>query len=440
MSNHAPVAPELVENNVELKRTRFWRRLGSAWQRFSGPDRERFTSSLEDQDRLRRSRILSWIFLLVPLAIPLILPTALAVSVYWLPILTLTFLGLVAFLCNRHALINLSGLFCIAAVDATLVILMLALPRGIRNSNIPDFDLFMLATLIGGVVLPRRALPWLVAFHIALIIALFAFLPHDPLLEKEIQINQNGFAYGEINDALILQLVGAAIAWLNSRSVEGALLRASRAEELARVQQDLHEQARAQVEQKERLEYGINVLKEAHARFANGDYHARAMLQDNELAALAVSFNLLADRLNRIARIAQDHANLEAAFQQLFAIQEEVVYSGKALRALPPTGTLVDKIYPWLKQYFLFRQVYSRCGQVLEKARFALTRQRAVLVQLQADLEQIRTSLYRQAREPGALAPTFELIEKARSLCAQVEERGKQGLQETKNLDQLLKV
>ncbi|HEX7736443.1 MAG TPA: hypothetical protein VF458_16440 [Ktedonobacteraceae bacterium] len=395
---------------------------------------------MEDQERLRRSRVLSWVFLLVPLAILLILPAAFSVSIYWLPIFTLTLFFLIAFFCNRFALINLSGLFCIVAVDATLAILMIALPRGIENSDLPDFDLFLIATLIGGFILPRQALPWLALFHIALIIALFVLLPHDPLLVKEIQVNQNGSAYGVINDALILQIVGAVIAWLNASSVEHALLRASRAEELAEAQKDLNEQVRCQVEQKERLEYGINVLKEAHARFANGDYHARAILYDNELASLAISFNLLADRLNRIARIAQDYTTLEAAFQQLFAIQEEVVYSGKVPRVLPPTGTQVDRIYPWLKQYYLFRQAYSRCGTVLDKARFALTRQRAVLAQLQADLDQIRVTLRQEGRATEALAPTLELIEKARLLCAQVEERGKQGLQEAKNLDLLLKV
>lgn len=440
MGKHIPVVSEAVDNDEYPGRSSSGWRFVRAWQRFSGPDRARFSASLEDQERLRRSRVLSWVLLLVPLASLLVLPTAIAVSIYWLPIFTLTLFGLIAFFCNRAALINLSGLFCIIAVDATLIILMIALPRGIRNSDISDLDLFLIATMIGGFVLPRRMLPWLAVFHMALIIALFALLPHDPLLEREIQVNQNGFAYGEINDALILQIIGAAIAWLNASSVERALLRASRAEELATVQKNLNEQARYYMEQKERLEYGISVLKEAHARFANGDYHARAILHDNELASLAISFNLLADRLNRIARIAQNYTDLETAFQQLFAMQEEVVYRGKALRFLPPTGTLVDRIYPWLKQYYLFRQVHSRCGAVLDKARFALTRQRAVLVQLQADLDQIRASLYQEVGASEALASTFDLIESAQQLCVQIEERGKQGLQETKNLDQLLKV
>ena len=439
MNNRMPVASETVDTDAPGQhRNPLWR-LGSAWLRLSGPNKERFGSSLEDQERLRRSRVLSALFPLIMVSILIVIPTAILVHVYWIPILMLFAFSLIAFFCNRAALINLGGLFVILAIDAALTILMVTLPTGIRNSNIPDFDLFLIATLVGGIVLPRRVLPFLAAVHIVLIITLFAVLPHDPLLDKEIQVNQGGFAYSELSDALLLQFVGAAIAWLNARSVDLALLRASRAEELAAAQRSLHAQARLQVEQKERLEYGIGVLKEAHARFSNGDYHARAILQDNELASLAASFNLLADRLNRIARTAQEQASLELAFQQLFVIQEEVVYGG-LLRPLPPTGTLVDKIYPWLKQYYLFRQIYNRCGAVIEKARFALTRQRAVLTQLKSALDQMRVELRLVSANTYTLTTAFELIETAQNLCDQVEEQGKFSLQETKQLDQMLKV
>lgn len=437
MDNRAPIGPGIMDTGRGQGNA--LQRLGSAWMRFSGPGKESFSTSLEDQERLRRSRVLSAIFPLVVVAVLMSIPTAIFVSVYWVPIIVLFAFSTIAFFCNRLAYINLSGLFMILAIDAALTALMVTLPGGIRNSNIPDFDLFLIATLVGGIVLPRHLLPLLAIFHIMLIILLFVLLPHDPLLEKEIRINQGGLAYNELSDSLLLQVIGTAIAWLNARSVDLALFRASKAEELAEAQRSLNEHARLQVEQKDRLEYGINVLKEAHARFANGDYHARAILQDNELASLAISFNLLADRLNRIARDAQEQTSLDMAFRQLFAIQEEVVYGG-GLRPLPLTGTLVDRIYPWLKQYFLLRQVYNRCGAVLEKARFALTRQRAVLAQLQSALDQMRVELRRVSADTYKLSPAFELIEKARNLCDQIEEQGKFSLQETKQLDQMLKV
>lgn len=439
MNNWSPLPPESAKNDLPRQQENFFRRLGRGWMRFSGPDQKRFSSSFEDQERLRRSRVLSALFPLTLVAVFTIIPIAVPVPIYWIPILTLFGLTVLAFLCNRLALVNLSGLFVILAIDATITILMLLLPTGIRNSNIPDFDLLVISTLIGGIILPRRALPFLAIFHMALIVALFALLPHDPLLNEEVRVNQRGVAYGELNDALLLQIVGATIAWLNARSVDRALLRAGRAEELAEAQRRLNEQAQRQVEQKERLEYGIEVLKETHARFANGDYRARAVLQDNELASLAISFNLLADRLNRIARDAQELASLKLAFQQLLAIQEEVVYGGR-LRYLAPTGTMVDRVYPWLKQYFLFRQMYNRSSVVLEKARFALTRQRSVLAQLQTALDEIRVELRLTNSDTRRLSPAFALIERAQNLCEQVEEQGRFSLQEAKQLDEMLRV
>ena len=438
MDNHMPDASGIVVDAAPEPEL-LWQRLIAAWLRFSGPNPKAFRASLEDQERLRRSRVLSGFLLLIIIALFLIIPTAILVPTYWIATSTFFALSLFSFFCNRAALINLGGLWIICAIDIALVILMVTLPHGIRNSNIPDFDLLLISTLIGGMVLPRRILPFIILFHIILAFTLFTLLPHDRLLTEEIRINQDGSPYGELSDVLILQIVGGTLAWLNARSVDLALLRASKAEELAATQRSLHEQASLQGEQMKRLEYGIEVLKEAHARFANGDYRARAVLQDNELASLAISFNLLADRINRIAREAKEQEHIELAFQQLFALQEEVVYSGH-LRPLMPTGTLVDKIYPWLRQYFLFRQVYNRCGAIIEKARLAFTRQRAMLAQLQAIFDQMRVELRMTNADARRLAPVYELLERARNLCGQAEEQGNFGFQETKQLDQMLKM
>lgn len=440
MKEQAFSLPELPpENNVTAREQNdLVRRAARAWLRFSGPSKEYFSSSLADQERQRRSHILSALFLLVVVAVGIIAPTAIPVPIYWIPILSLIVLSSLSFMLNRAARISLSASVFILAIDATLAILMLVLPHGIRNSNIPDFDLFLLATLIGGILLPRRLLPFLVAFHILLIFVLFAYLPHDRLLTQEIQVNQQGFAYGELSDAFLLQVVGAGIAWLNAWSVDRALVRASKAEDLARAHRRLNEYIRSQVKQRERLEYGITVLKDAHARFANGDYKARANLQDNELASLALSFNLLAERLTRIGQMVQDYARLELAFQQLFAVRDAIMHRG-VLEPFAPTGTLVDQIYPWLRQFYQIRQVFTHSGETAEKIRLALTRQRTLVHQLLAALDQTHAEAQFVIKDAKMLATAFEGVEKSRQLCQQVEEQGKRCLQETRQLEQMLK-
>jgi hypothetical protein len=441
MQNQPFFSPEIPEDHrasIQGRRNVF-QRVAQGWLRFSGPNKDRFSSSLEDQERLRRSRVLSAVFLLLIVALLIEAPIAFFVPTYWIPVVVLLVLGTIALLFNRAAYINLSGLFTIFAIDATLTILMVTLPHGIRNSNIPDFDLFVVPILIAGIVLPRRLLPFLVVLHCGLILSIYVVLPHDPLLIQEIHFNQKGFAYAELSDAFLLQIAGGLIAWINAWSVDKALVRASKAEDLAGAQRRLNAQAQFQVEQKERLEYGIAVLKDAHARFANGDYKARANLQNNELASLAFSFNLLAERLNRVAHTAQEYIHLEQAFQQLFAIQTAVVYGG-SLQPLMPTGTLVDKIYPWLKQYYQFRQAYSHCLAAVEQMRLTLTHQRTLLAQLTSALDQAHADVRLVILDSRELAISLEPVEKAQHLCKQAEEQEKLCLQQTKQLDRLLKI
>lgn len=441
MERQSPDLPEVPYTNADEApgQHTFVRRVAQIWFHLSGPPANRFGNSLEDQERLRRSRLLS---ALVPFSLVSALitaPTAIPVPTYWIPIFSLLILSTAAILFNRAAYVNLAGIFFILAIDMTLVVLMITLPSGIRNSNIPDFDLFVIATLIGGIVLPRRILPFLAGVHIAIILALFIWLPHDSLLTQEVLINQKGFAYAELSDAFLLQIIGASVAWAAAWSVDKALLRASRAEELARAERRISDQTQLLALQKERLEYGITVVKEAHARFANGDYKARANLQDNELASLAFSFNLLAERLNRIAQIAQEHERMEMALQQFFSAQDTIIHGGTP-RPLLPTGTIVDRLHPWLKQYAQLRHAYLQSGFLLEKMRLSLTRQRTLLTQLTLSLDQIHGLLrLASADTKEAWSSMLLFLEKAQQFCGQVEEQERNCLQETRLLEQQLR-
>src|SRR5581483_10172719 len=211
-------------------------------------------------------------------------------------------------------------------------------------------------------------------------------------LIREIMVNQKGFAYSEISDALVIQIVGTTIAWLAASSVDRALVRASRAEELAEARKRLNEKTEEIVKQKQRLDYGISVLKEAQARFANGDYKARAKLQNNELASLAVSFNLMVERLNSVTQIAQEYTRLAQALQQLYDAQNAILVGGSA-RALVPTGTLADHIYPIFQRYSYLSQLITRSSSFSDKIRKELTQQNGMLNQLTSALAQTHALL-----------------------------------------------
>jgi hypothetical protein len=340
-----------------------------------------------------------------------------------------------AVILNRKRQVTMSGLFLIFSIDASLVVLMMTLPNGIRNSNIPDFDLYIIPILIGGVVLPRNLIPFLAILHIGVILALFTLLPHDPLLTKEIMVNQGGLAYSELCDAFLIQIVCAMIAWLAAWSVDGALLRANRAEELADAHRCLNEQTLQVVEQKRRLDYGIEVLREAQARFANGDYRARANLQDNELIPLAVSFNLMVERLNHVTQIAQEHVRLKKSLEQLLDIQHAIFYNHE-LKPFLPTKTIADHLYHSLTQYYRLREFVIRVGSNLEEIRSYLVGQKANFGQLEHVMQQIFAFVQDNRGDSNGFFTV--IIEKAQQVITQAEAQGKQCLRVIMLLDQSL--
>ena len=222
------------------------------------------------------------------------------------------------------------------------------------------FYLLMLPVLNAGMALPNRLIPAIGALEVGLTVAVFSQLPHNHLLQAEIQASNGGQTYNAILGPILLQVCGAAIVWLYSWSVDHAILRASRAEELAEAQARLNEQARQMAQQKLRLEEAISVVQAVQSRVANGDYSARVSLQEQDLLPLAVSFNILAERLGRMKGFEQDYQRLESAVQHLLEVCATLGRSAVPT-ALHATGTVVDRIYPFLAR---IQQTGSRLIQV----------------------------------------------------------------------------
>jgi len=91
MQNQPLFSLKIPEDNkapVQGRRNVF-QRVAQSWLRFSGPNRDRFSSSLEDQERLRRSRVLSAVFLLLIVALLIEAPIAFFVPTYWIPVAAL---------------------------------------------------------------------------------------------------------------------------------------------------------------------------------------------------------------------------------------------------------------------------------------------------------------------------------------------------------------
>jgi hypothetical protein len=255
----------------------------------------------------------------------------------------LSFGGVIIALCNRAGYTTLSSIFYVLLVDIALVGFFYLKPTPALNStNMTAFDLFVLAVLVGGVILPKALIPPTGIVQILLISTIFFLRPHDASMIQLINIAGN--AYVALAATIVLQVVGTTLAWLHAWSVERALVRASQAEELAAARAELSQQALLIAQQKQRLEEGITSILEIHRQVANGNLAARAPVhEDHELWQIGHSLNLL---LTRMQQQTQDHLLLQATYQELEQFVRIVDTTPKGIRpAIPPFRTpLVQRL------------------------------------------------------------------------------------------------
>jgi len=99
--------------------------------------------------------------------------------------------------------------------------------------------------------------------------------------------------------------------------------------------QQVAEQARMISDRHKELEEGIGHLKDVQARLANGNLRARAQLIRGDLLPLAVSLNLMAERLTHLEDANQYTRRLTRALQELI-VSVEYTHKGKPFY-LPPS-------------------------------------------------------------------------------------------------------
>lgn len=361
-------------------------RAWSGWVWLTGPKAERFGNDLASQEALRRSRLISALLVILLVVLFFFVPSGLGgYSLVWVQILTMASCGVLVAVLNRLGRVTLSALVMTLLVDVTLAQFIILSLSSLNTTNLADFDLFTIAVLIGGILLPRWLIISTSGLQVSLIILLFFLKPHDPVLDAEIGKYEAGLGYAALTDPILLQLCGASIAWLYAWSVERALRRANRAEELAEARVRIHEQARQIAGQNERLAHGIALLQEAQARIANGEYQARIELQKNELLPVAVSFNLMAERLSRNEQMQQAYRRLEQALGQLM---EAFMAVGQhaANVTFAPTGTLVDQVFPYLMRFRTMTIALAQSMPLVEHIYIALQRQQNPLTHIESNL------------------------------------------------------
>ncbi len=343
--------------------------LWNAWLYLSGPSAQRFGTDIASQEQLRRSRLLSALLLVISIGLILDIPANIVGNPQLrVPILIVAVAVILAIVFNHSKYCTIAGVILIVGIDLTITAVVYNETLTLVNARINNLDLLVLSILIASLVLQRKVIPFIGGFQIVLLYLIITFVPRDASL-RDIP----GLSLMYIPGLLIF--VSTTFSWLGAWSIDKALQRANRAEELAEIRARLNEQARQTNELNLRLEYGIATLKEAQSRVANGDYKARANLTNNELFPLGVSFNLMAERLEKALHMMQDYRRLQSLVQYLLQACNNLYQSDDQQQiALQSTGTLIDPVLFSLRRLNYLQQAVEKETDDAEKARQVVQR------------------------------------------------------------------
>lgn len=321
---------DLAHGTAQAERRRG---LTGAWLDLVAPPPAPAGAALAERERVRRAELSSYVLLGVLLVGLALIPNGLANFPTLVSAGIIIASAVAAGLLNRTDHTMSAALVLIAAFTLALGGALLWAPQ-LDLMWMPALDFFAVPVLLAAILLPRQV-PFIVGgVNIALVTALLLLKPRDPALSS--MVASLGVYHFVVRPAMLIVIVAIA-GWLWSRSVEQAIARADRAEEVAAAE---HQLAR----QKVLLERGIQGLLETHVRIANGDFSARAHVgQDNVLWQIAVSLNNLVSRLGKWAQVDYRLRRTDAEIDRLAGSLER---ARQGQRALWPalSGTRVDRL------------------------------------------------------------------------------------------------
>lgn len=312
----------------------------AAWQEIQRHDLER---------RKRLVRILS-LGIMIPVLV--LIPSSLFPKFILgsLVALLIVFVGtLAAFLLNRMGLVLAAGYALVSGVALALawqVISKVLLQHGVDALDLRYYDLMVLPVLLSAVLLGRRG-PVVIAGSVATFsLVSLLILPRTPTLESYWNASYPfslGSAYDVVALAVLFQLLAGVIGWLGSDSIRRALLQALRADELAHANQRIQAQAGELEAYRQRLQEGMAAIQQVHAAIGRGNWNARVRMDYGELLPMAVSLNLLLDRLTRLMSEQGQRTQLEATAHDLALAMRQARAGGSY--AMPDyTGTMLDEV------------------------------------------------------------------------------------------------
>lgn len=333
----APPSPELPQDFVRRTGLVGW------WLSLTAPPRPINVVSVPERERLRKAELASFSMLAIFAFLIALISNSLADPANAEAVGAMAICLIIAALLNRTGHTSAAAYLIPGAMMLLIALAILQEKGGLRLILMPAFDLFVIPTILVAFIGNRRA-PWLfAAIAILFIVGTYLLEPHQAAqvngisFDELAQEQQTFGVWGMLNRHVALLFFSALFGWMGARSVDFAIARADRAEELARLEHAYAEQSR-------QLQEGIRKIQETHVQIANGNYAARAPLnQEHILWQISSALNNLIQRLQR--SVEAEHM-LRRTELEISRLKEEIqrAKAGQMPIWPQPSGTPLDPI------------------------------------------------------------------------------------------------
>lgn len=317
------------------------------WYSVAAPD-EPEKSTPRDRELVRAGR-LSSIILLITFCFGLAqLPNALSSlnHLFLIILLIAMAINIGAIIFNRQGRVRAVGAVMVVVVEAAFILIVSTSPTGLSARSLTTFYSLVLTELIAVSLLPPRSVFLMALCNGTFTWLAISFLPHT----SDLKIATPSSYYSALAGPIVIQLIVALITYL---WVEGAREAINRAEQVAALERALAERDRAEAEQKQQLEQGIQQILQTHIQVANGNFEARAPLaRENILWQVAYGLNNL---LARLQRTTQSEHELQRTGVEAARLTE-AVRNAKVKRSpvqAHKSGTLLDPLAQELVGHYI---------------------------------------------------------------------------------------
>jgi hypothetical protein len=310
------------------------------WYRIASPPEPDDSAPFEERELFRRGRTGSQITIVLFIMLFISYPAAFAGSNSLLfAILTIDlFIQILAMALNRLRRVNIAGILIVLSLIASPTVNILTTPGGVNTSALPIFGLLVLPLMCAVSFLP----PWWV-FVVAAGNCLFTlyalnFMPSSGELHEVLKVAFPGV----VTPILLSQGIVSIVAFLWVRGARLALLRADRAEEIAKLEAIEIKRQEEQLALSKQIEEGIQqIITTMSTVVAQNDFSIRVPLsQENILWRASKSINNLLSRLQGLKQSQEE-------LKRTHAIAAEVaqyIRDGRPIQLKSWTGTAFDTV------------------------------------------------------------------------------------------------